>query len=188
MASAALYQKLVDDHYESLYRIAYRLRGSESDARDLVQETYRRAFEAIHQLREVQAARGWLYKILLNTHRQRLRQESGVHYCPPDDLYDREDQREQWGEVLHEGERWDIDPQQLQQAINELDEVFRVPLLLFYLEGFSYRDIADQLDIPLGTVMSRLNRAREHLRRRLHAHKGKHTEAVGVRDVRNALS
>jgi RNA polymerase sigma-70 factor (ECF subfamily) len=167
MASAAVYHKLVEDHYESLYRFAYRLSGTENDARDLVQETYRRAFEAINQLRDKAAARSWLFKILLNCYRQRRRQDMLVSYCSPEDLYDREDQRHKGSEGQTDEEYYDIEPQRLQQAIEELDEVFRIPLLLFYMEEFSYRDIADQLGIPLGTVMSRLNRAREHLRRRL---------------------
>ena len=61
----------------------------------------------------------------------------------------------------------DIDPERLQQALNDLPEVFRTPLILFYFEEFSYRDIAEQMDLPLGTVMSRLARAKAYLRGRL---------------------
>ena len=61
----------------------------------------------------------------------------------------------------------DIDPACLQQALNELPEVFRTPIILYYFEDFSYRDIADQMDLPLGTVMSRLARAKAYLRGRL---------------------
>src|SRR5262249_54787699 len=60
-----------------------------------------------------------------------------------------------------------VDPEQLQQALNELPEVFRTPVILFYFEDFSYRDIAEQMDLPLGTVRSRLARAKAHLRERL---------------------
>src|SRR4029079_6507336 len=56
------------------------------------------------------------------------------------------------------------DPAKLQQALNDLDETFRTPIILYYFEDFSYRDIADQMDLPLGTVMSRLARAQAHLR------------------------
>ena len=61
----------------------------------------------------------------------------------------------------------DIDPEQLQQALNELPEAFRTPIILYYFEDFGYRDIAEQMDLPLGTVMSRLARAKAHLRNRL---------------------
>jgi RNA polymerase sigma-70 factor (ECF subfamily) len=60
-----------------------------------------------------------------------------------------------------------IDPAELQAALNELDESFRTPVILFYFEEFSYKDIADQLDMPIGTVMSRLARAKSYLRGKL---------------------
>ena len=60
-----------------------------------------------------------------------------------------------------------IDPEQLQQALNELPEVFRTPIILYYFEDFTYRNIAEQMDLPLGTVMSRLARAKSYLRSRL---------------------
>ena len=61
----------------------------------------------------------------------------------------------------------EIEPQRLQEVLNELPEEFRTPLILFYFEEFSYRDIAEQMEVPLGTVMSRLARAKAHLRSRL---------------------
>ncbi|MCS7021693.1 MAG: RNA polymerase sigma factor [Gemmataceae bacterium] len=186
MAPAAVYQQLVADYYEALYRFAYRLSGSDHDARDLVQETYRRAFEAIHQLRDARAARSWLIKILLNVYRQQYRQEAGLRYCPPESLTDQQDTRGEPQDTAFDGMPSTIDPQRLQQAILELDEMFRLPLLLFYMEDYSYRDIAEQLSIPLGTVMSRLSRAKEHLRRRLQAATAKPLGSVG--EGRNALS
>jgi RNA polymerase sigma-70 factor (ECF subfamily) len=61
----------------------------------------------------------------------------------------------------------EIDPERLQQALNDLPEAFRTPIILYYFEDFSYRDIAEQMDLPLGTVMSRLARAKAWLRTRL---------------------
>ena len=61
----------------------------------------------------------------------------------------------------------EVDPAKLQEALNDLDETFRTPVILFYFEDFSYRDIADQMDLPIGTVMSRLARAKAYLRGRL---------------------
>ena len=69
-----------------------------------------------------------------------------------------------------EAEVPEIDPAKLQQALNELDETFRTPIILFYFEEFSYRDIAEQMDLPIGTVMSRLARAKAFLRSRLAPH------------------
>src|SRR5207253_6809688 len=66
-----------------------------------------------------------------------------------------------------------IDPEQLQQALNELPEVYRTPIILFYFEEFGYREIAEQMELPIGTVMSRLARAKAYLRSRLApAHEG----------------
>jgi RNA polymerase sigma-70 factor (ECF subfamily) len=61
----------------------------------------------------------------------------------------------------------EVEPEQLQHALNELPETFRTPVILFYFEEFSYRDIAEQMELPLGTVMSRLARGKAHLRARL---------------------
>jgi RNA polymerase sigma-70 factor (ECF subfamily) len=61
----------------------------------------------------------------------------------------------------------DVDPEQVQRALSQLPEDFRTPLILYYFEDFSYRDIAEQMDLPMGTVMSRLARAKAHLRARL---------------------
>src|SRR5206468_688737 len=61
----------------------------------------------------------------------------------------------------------DIDPEQLQKALNDMPETFRTPIILYYFEDFSYRDIAEQMDLPIGTVMSRLARAKAYLRGRL---------------------
>jgi RNA polymerase sigma-70 factor (ECF subfamily) len=61
----------------------------------------------------------------------------------------------------------EVEPQKLQEALNELPEMFRTPVIMFYFEEFSYRDIAEQMEVPLGTVMSRLARAKAHLRTRL---------------------
>ena len=65
------------------------------------------------------------------------------------------------------GDRREIDSEELQQILNELPEEFRTPLILFYFEEFSYREIADQINVPIGTVMSRLARGKGYLRKRL---------------------
>ena len=70
-------------------------------------------------------------------------------------------------------------PQRLQQVLNELPEEFRTPVILFYFDDFSYRDIAEQMDLPIGTVMSRLARAKAHLRARLVAARSALAEEPG---------
>jgi len=152
-------QKLVEEHYRLLYCYAYRLSGSAQDAEDLTQDTFCQAQLKLGQLRDPDRARAWLFSILRNTYLRRARTSkvnkaislNGVGEVP-----------ERAPDALPE-----IDPTCLQEALNDLPEVFRTPLILYYFEDFSYRDIADQMDLPLGTVMSRLARAKAHLRARL---------------------
>jgi RNA polymerase sigma-70 factor (ECF subfamily) len=152
-------EALVNDHYTALYRYAYRLSGSSQEAEDLTQETFCQAQSKLHQLREADRAKSWLFTILRNGYLHRLRsakQEKQVSFEGVPEIPDRAP------EALPI-----VDAAQLQRALNELPEVFRTPVVLFYFEEFSYRDIADQMNVPLGTVMSRLARARAYLRERL---------------------
>jgi RNA polymerase sigma-70 factor (ECF subfamily) len=152
-------QRLVDEHYLSLYRYAYRLSGSSADAEDLTQETFCQAQLKLTQLRDPNRAKAWLFSILRNAylHRVRTRKQH-----PEVSLDSVGDLAEPLPDPLPE-----IEPERLQQALNDLAEVFRTPVILYYFEDFSYRDIAEQMDLPLGTVMSRLARAKAYLRSRL---------------------
>jgi RNA polymerase sigma-70 factor (ECF subfamily) len=152
-------QKLVDAHYVPLYRYAYRLSGSAADAEDLTQETFCKAQLRFSQLRDKARARPWLFSILRNAYLHRVRAEK-QHPCVPLDAVG--DLAEPAPEPLP-----DVDPEQLQCALNELPEVYRSPIILFYFEDFGYREIAEQMDLPIGTVMSRLARAKAFLRHRL---------------------
>jgi len=152
-------QRLVDEHYAALYRYAYRLAGSAADAEDLTQETFCRAQVNLGQLRNPGRAKSWLFCILRNTYLHKLRAQKNQHYVSLTDLNDLPERPP--GPLLP------VEPERLQQALNELPESFRTPVILYYFEDFSYRDIAEQMDLPLGTVMSRLARAKAHLRARL---------------------
>jgi RNA polymerase sigma-70 factor (ECF subfamily) len=152
-------QRLVDEHYAALFRYAYRLCGSAADAEDLTQEAFCKAQQNLAQLREPERAKAWLFSILRNAYLHRLRADRHERCLSLDEVAD---PAEPMTEALAA-----VDPERLQQALNELPEVFRTPVILFYFEDFSYRDIAEQMDLPLGTVMSRLARAKTHLRDRL---------------------
>jgi RNA polymerase sigma-70 factor (ECF subfamily) len=152
-------QQLVEDHYQVLYRFAFRLSGSASEAEDLTQETFCQAQKNLAQLRDAQRSKAWLFSILRNAYLHKLRSTKRHQTLTPEALAELP---EKLPDPLP-----DIEPGQLQGALNELPEDFRTPLLLFYFEDFSYRDIAEQLQVPLGTVMSRLARAKAHLRGRL---------------------
>ena len=148
--------RLVEDHYESLYRYAYRLSGCPTDAEDLTQETFCKAQAQLGQLRDPDRAKPWLFSILRNAYLHRARSERQRKVVSIDMIGD---VPEPAADSIPE-----IDPEQLQEALNELPEVFRTPIILYYFEDFSYRDIAEQMDLPIGTVMSRLARAKAHLR------------------------
>ena len=154
-----LMQRLVEEHYIALYRYAFRLSGSAADAEDLTQEAFCKAQTKLGQLREPDRVKPWLFSILRNEYLHRVRAERHEKCVS---LVGLGDLPERSPEPLP-----DIDPERLQRALNELPEVFRTPIILYYFEEFSYRDIAEQMDLPLGTVMSRLARAKAHLRTRL---------------------
>ncbi len=152
-------QQLVESHYVSLYRYAYRLTGSSVDAEDLTQETFCKAQQNLAQLRDPTKARSWLFCILRRNFLQRER-SAKTRACVSLDWIG--DLPEPTPEPLPE-----IDQEQLQRALQELPEAFRTPIILYYFEDFSYRDIAEQMELPIGTVMSRLARAKTFLRSRL---------------------
>ena len=113
----------------------------------------------LSDLRQDDRAKGWLFRILRNEYLHRVRDERRHRIIPLDAVGD---VSERQSEAMPE-----LDPGKLQQALDELDEVFRTPVILFYFEEFSYREIAEQLDLPIGTVMSRLARAKAYLQNRL---------------------
>jgi len=160
MASARIdIGELIDQHYHSLYRYAYRLCGRADEACDLTQETFSRALTSLSQLRDPERARAWLFRILRNEYLHQLRDHHRPNLVPMDQI-------EEPSESIVDGE-WQIDPAALQEALDELDESFRTPLILYYFEEFSYREIAEQMEVPIGTVMSRLARGKSYLRQRL---------------------
>jgi RNA polymerase sigma-70 factor (ECF subfamily) len=159
MGSKRAAQALVDAHYVPLYRYAYRLAGSEAEAEDLTQEAFYKAQLKLSQLKDSSKAKPWLFRILRNLYLHKIRQQKNQ---PMTFLEDMRDMPERAADPSVE-----IDSEQLQSILNELPEPFRTPIVLYYFEDFSYREIAEQMDLPIGTVMSRLARAKAHLRCRL---------------------
>ncbi|MCS6977493.1 MAG: sigma-70 family RNA polymerase sigma factor [Gemmatales bacterium] len=151
--------QLVERYYASLYRYAYRLSGSQADAEDLTQETFLRATAKLGQLRDPDKARPWLFSILRHAYLQRQRNSQQAMHVSLDDINDVADAIP---DPLPE-----VDPEALRKALDELPEAFRSAVILFYFEDLSYREIAEILEIPIGTVMSRLARAKNQLKARL---------------------
>jgi RNA polymerase sigma-70 factor (ECF subfamily) len=157
----------------SLYGAAMRMTRNPTDAEDLVQDTYLRAFRGFAGFKEGTNLKAWLYRILtnsfINTYRKKQREPQTVE--GPDDadewyLYDRLGGRSV--EVSAENEVLDRIPDaDVKAALESLSENFRLAVLLADVEGFSYREIAEIMDVPIGTVMSRLHRGRKALERAL---------------------
>jgi len=152
-------QRLIDDHLDAVYRYAYRLTGSVHDAEDLAQQVFLLAQQSLAQLREVDRARGWLFTILRNAFLKMVKQtQPDLATSVGVDLEAVPTEKENGRAV---------DTADLQEAIDELPAEFRVVVAMFYFEECSYREIAEKLDLPIGTVMSRLARAKGHLRAKL---------------------
>ena len=152
-------EELVAGHYSSLYRYAYRLSGKAQEAEDLAQDAFCQAQLKWSQLRDLERARPWLFTILRNAYLHKVRDRKMENALPLEEIGEIPDRPAEPVPA--------IDPQKLQEALDELPEAFRTPIILFYFEDFSYRDIADQMNVPIGTVMSRLARAKSFLRNRL---------------------
>ncbi len=158
--SAVSVSDLARRHYSLVYRFAFRLCGSAEEAEDLTQQAFLTAHRRLDQLREPQAAKAWLCAILRNLFLTSRASRREPRIVPLEWIGEPTDELS--SEAI-------FDSSELQQVLNELPETFRTPLILFYFEEFGYREIAEQMDVPIGTVMSRLARAKSYLRRRLEA-------------------
>ena len=172
-ALRARFERDVMPLLSGLYSSALRMTRNPSDAEDLVQETVLRAYRGFAGFQEGTNLKAWLYRILtnsfINTYRKRQREPVTVE--GPDDLdewylFDRLGARNvepsAESEVLEQ-----LPDEAVQRALEALPEGFRMAVLLADVQGFSYKEIAEMLDIPIGTVMSRLHRGRKALEKAL---------------------
>lgn len=169
-ASADRFERLCLPHLDSVFRVARRLARDESEADDLVQETYVRAFRAFDrfELRE-HGVRPWLLKILHNafyTHRGKSRRQPTVLEDVNMDQFSAALEPTDHGSGLADIP-WDTVDEELKHAVNALQPEYRVVLLLWSFEDMSYKEIAEACECAVGTVMSRLYRARQQLAAKL---------------------
>jgi RNA polymerase sigma-70 factor (ECF subfamily) len=176
MADPAHFSDQTMEMMPSLYSAALRMTRNRADAEDLVQETYLRAYRGFGGFQEGTNLKAWLYRILTNTYinsyRAKKRRPDETELDEVEDLY-----------LYHriggleaamagrsaEDELLDrFTEAEVKEAVEELPENFRMAVLLADVEGFSYKEIAEILDIPIGTVMSRLHRGRKALQKRLY--------------------
>ena len=151
------FERAVSEHYADVFRFALSLSKKETEACDLAQEAFRRLASKGHQIQDESKLKSWLmttcYREFLREHRHRVRfphveislvEDSLPNFTP---------------NFLNE-----IDASAVMEALLKVDEIFRVPLMLFYIQAQSYKEIAELLEVPAGTVMSRLARGKAQLR------------------------
>jgi RNA polymerase sigma-70 factor, ECF subfamily len=151
--------QLVTANYQAVYRYAYRLCGTVADAEDLTQKVFLAAQGNLGQLRNIDSSRSWLFTILRNCFLRDRQRQRPITEC---DLSINIDHLSFDTSVDEE-----IEPELLQAALDEIPELSRLMLVMFYFEERSYREIAQDLALPIGTVMSRLARAKARLRTKL---------------------
>jgi RNA polymerase sigma-70 factor (ECF subfamily) len=176
MADQAQFAELAMEHMASLYSAALRMTRNPADAEDLVQETYLKAYRAFGSFQEGTNLKAWLYRILTNTfinsYRARRRRPEQTELDDVEDLYLYRRLGGLEAAAAGRGPEEEVldrfTESEVKAAVEELPEQFRIAVLLADVEGFSYKEIADILDVPIGTVMSRLHRGRRALQKTLH--------------------
>ncbi len=158
-------------HINSMYNFGYRLTLDRDDAKDLVQDTYFKAFRFIESFQRGTNAKAWLFRILknsfINDYRKKIKEPNKVDYQEVESYYNSEDVDRQITPDLRVDALKDMIGDEISNALNALDVDFRTVIILCDLEGFKYEEMAKILDIPIGTVRSRLHRARQLLKEKL---------------------
>ncbi len=175
MADQAQFEEKAMEYTPALYTAAMRMTRNSSDAEDLVQETYLKAYRAFGGFQDGTNLRAWLYRILTNTYinsyRAKKRRPEQTDIDDVEDLYLYKRVSAANGDLGRSAEDELLDTitdSQVKEAIEALPEAFRMAVLLSDVEGFSYKEIADITDVPIGTVMSRLHRGRKALQKALY--------------------
>lgn len=175
MADQATFEVDVEEFLPQLYSAALRMTRNPADAEDVLQEALLKAFRGYHTFKKGTNLKAWLYRILTNTYinkyRRAARRPSEVELGELEDLYlfrRMGDTTTGGASVSAEEEALDafVDDD-IRKAVEDLPENFRLPVLLADVEGFSYKEIASIMDVPIGTVMSRLHRGRKQLQQAL---------------------
>ncbi len=174
----------------ALYRTALRMTKDPDEAADLVQETYIRALRFRHQFTPGTNLKAWLFRILTNTFINLYRRKSARPEFTDVDGLDEYVLYNRMAELQTPGSGSDPEREvldslmdtEVKEALDELPEHFRSAVVLADIEGFSYKEIAEILHVPIGTVMSRLHRGRRFLQRRLYEHAKQH----GIKATRGA--
>ena len=164
------FEQIAFEHMDALFSTALRLTGNRQDSEDLVQDTYLKAYQYYHSFEPGTNFRAWIFRILMNNFINNYHKKtrtppsvefSKVEYAITDDL-----SVEEAESILKNSTQFrSMFDDEIVAAIEEMPEDYRIAVLLCDIEGFSYKEIADILDIPIGTVMSRISRGRKILQK-----------------------
>ena len=161
-------------HIDSMYNFAYRLTYDEDDSKDLVQDTYLKAFRFIESFQKGTNAKAWLFRILknsfINEFRKKSKEPAKIDYQEVESFYNSEEFDKSITTDLRVETVKEMMGDEVSNALNSLDIDFRTVIILCDLDGFKYDEMAKILDIPIGTVRSRLHRARNLLREKLNSY------------------
>ena len=151
------FDEIVSAYYQPLYRFGYSLAKNEHEAGDLAQQTFFIYAEKGSSLRDRSKIRSWLFTTLYREFLRHKRKDARMDHYDPEML-------EVVGGTVDSHIRRSMDANLAVEALGEVDEVYRHPLTLFYMKDLSYKEIAEVLDVPIGTIMSRLSRGKDQLR------------------------
>ena len=151
------FESIVDQYYQPLYRFALSLTRTESEAFDLTQQTFYLWATKGHQLRDRSKLKSWLFTTL---HREFLGSRRRGNRFPHHEVGSVEHQLPTVSPTVVR----DMDASTVMDTLLQVEELYRAPLMLFYLQDHSYKEIAEILEVPIGTVMSRLTRGKDQLR------------------------
>lgn len=178
-----VFEKEFFPQVNALYNFAYHLTFSEEDSNDLVQETYLKAYKHIDKYQKGTNAKAWLFRILknafINEYRKKTSRPQKVDF---EDIvkYQEGDQEQNLYQDFRQEIYQNLIGDEVTNAVNSLPLEFRTVLLLCDIEGFTYEEISKIVDIPIGTVRSRLHRARNMLKKRLY----QYAQKSGYKDKR----
>jgi RNA polymerase sigma-70 factor (ECF subfamily) len=161
--------ELARPHVKFLYNMALRYTGNSYDAEDMVQESMYSAFNKFDQLREESKMRSWLFAILRNNYLKGRQQSERMKESEYDDGIDYLTSLEGSLEQVNAEEALvrKVEAEQIQDSLDKLPEKYKSPVLLYFMEGLSYQEISETLGIPIGTVMSRLARGKDFLKKEI---------------------
>jgi len=151
------FDQLVNTYYTPLYRFGYSLAGNDSDACDLAQQTFYIWAKKGSSLREASKVKSWLFTTLYREFLRIRRRNANTVLAEPEVI-------ESEAPIVTTDIVAGIDSALAVECLNEIDEIYRTPLTLFYLQDLSYKEIASALELPIGTVMSRLSRGKTQLK------------------------